>query len=147
MIQLFLWLLVFFPLSAAAQTDFSQIAGSKPSVLTWEGLSIRGDKSEFVRPKRSAPIREMPPTGGLWGAFPGKRVGETDTNTCYKIVEKKKIPYGFSNQTWVRLAPMDDKGNWIESLKWWSYWGETSADESTNFHIFHKSRQTSECLF
>lgn len=138
MIQLFLWLLVFFPLSVAAQMALSQTGESKPLTSTLQGSSVRG----FVKPKQSAPIRKTPPTGGFWGAFPGERIGETNMNTCYGILEKKQIPHGFLNQTWVKLEPLGKAVNSIEDPKGWSYWGETFADESPNFN---KLEQPSKC--
>lgn len=138
MIQLFLWLLVFFPLSVAAQMDVSQTGESKPLTATLQGSSV----VEFVKPKQSAPIRETPPTGGFWGAFPGEHIGKTNTDTCYRILEEKQIPHGFLTQTWVRLAPLTKAVNSSEAPKGWSYWGETFADESPNFKKFG---QSSEC--
>lgn len=138
MIQLFLWLLVFFPLSVAAQMDVSQIRESKPLTATLQGSQGIG----FVQPKQSAPIRETPPTGGFWGAFPGEHIGETNMNTCYGILEKKQIPHGFLTQTWVRLDPLPKAVSSIEYPKGWTYWGETFDDESPNFNKFE---QSSEC--
>lgn len=137
MIQLFLWLLVFFPLSVAAQMDLSQTGESNPFTSPQDLLF-----EAFVIPKQSAPIRETPPTGGFWGAFPGERIGETNTDACYRILEEKQIPHGFLNQTWVKLESLGKAVNSIEDPKGWSYWGETFADESPNFN---KLEQPSKC--
>ena len=111
MIRHVLWLMLLFPLSAAAQTELPKI----------------------VEPKQPAPIRESPPTGGLFGGFPGEQLGETEMNRRYSIVGKQQTPYGFSKQTWVEIAPLDAEGNILESSRGWSYWGANLTDDSPNF--------------
>lgn len=73
------------------------------------------------------PLRDSAP-GFLEGY--GQKVGETTDHSMYMILEEKQVPYFFSYDSWVRVAPIREG---TVGDNYWAYWGREKSTNSLNF--------------
>ena len=118
-----------------------QQAGGRLIVLCGSVDQVRPTSVAFLTPRIEAPIRIAPPVGGLRFTKPGKQIGSTECGAHYQAVRMREIRQGFSVQTWVELAPVGHDGGASKPIGW-SYWGEQTAKESTNFRRFQPLAST-----
>ena len=97
---------------------FAQIGSD--GVLTRPGLVVSPSE-------RVVPLRDSTP--GFLGLL-GRESGQTTDHSMYLILEEQQVPFFFTHDSWIRVAPIDGR---YEGETHWAYWGRSNSTSSQNF--------------